>query len=111
MSHLLLLLPFAALIVLNLLPKAARPAASWTAVGIVLAFQTVAAILQPFHLVDWSFLAPFERAVGFSLNLDSLAILLILTAGIAGLASVVVAGAGNALPRTKYTFVNLILIA
>ena len=111
MSHLLLLLPFVALIVLNLLPKAARPAASWTAVGIVLAFQTVAAILQPFHLVDWSFLAPFERAVGFSLNLDSLAILLILTAGIAGLASVVVAGAGNALPRTKYTFVNLILIA
>ena len=49
MSHLLLLVPFAALILANLLPRSARPAATWIAFG-VLALQTVAVVLQPLGL-------------------------------------------------------------
>ena len=67
MSHAILLLPFAALLVINLLPRSARASAWIVAVG-VFALQTAAAILQPFGVLDWSFLAPLEKAVGFTIH-------------------------------------------
>jgi len=110
MSDIILLLPFVALLLLNVLPRAARPAAG-AITAVVMALETAAAILQPFGLLSWPFLGAVEKAVGFSLRLDSLAILLVLTAGLAGLASVFVAQAGTATLRTKFLYTNLMLIA
>ncbi len=110
MSHAILLLPFAALLVINLLPRSARSSAWIVAMG-VFALQTAAAILQPFGVVDWSFLGSFEKAVGFTLHADNLAVLLLLTAGIAGLASLLVGSASIAQPRARFAFANLVLIA
>jgi len=110
MSDLVLLLPFAAILVLNVLPRGARPHA-WIVAAAVLGLQSAAAILQPFGLIDWNFLAPFEKAVGFTIRSDNLAVLLLLTAGIAGLASVIVARASIATPRERFVFANLVLVA
>jgi multicomponent Na+:H+ antiporter subunit D len=110
MSDVILLLPFVALIIVNVLPRGARGHA-WIAAAVVFGLQTAAAIILPFRVVDWSFLDPFEKAVGFTLKADSLAILLLLTAGIAGLASVLVARASCVQARARFAFANLVLIA
>jgi multicomponent Na+:H+ antiporter subunit D len=110
MSDVILLLPFAALLVLNILPRDAR-AHAWIVAAVVFGLQTVFAILQPFGLIDWSFLGPFEKAVGFNLHSDNLSVLLLLTAGIAGLASLLVGRASFGQPRARFAFANLLLIA
>jgi multicomponent Na+:H+ antiporter subunit D len=110
MSDLLLLLPFVALLVLNILPRSTRPHA-WIIAAAVFALQTAAAVLEPLGVIDWSFLDSIERSIGFTLKADNLAVLLMLTAGIAGLASTLVASASGARPRAKYAFANLALIA
>jgi len=110
MSDVILLLPFAALLVLNILPRDAR-AHAWIVAAVVFGLQTVFAILQPFGLIDWSFLGPFEKAVGFNLHSDNLSVLLLLTAGIAGLASLLVGRARFGQPRARFAFANLLLIA
>ncbi|HTP58572.1 MAG TPA: hypothetical protein VMM82_06605, partial [Spirochaetia bacterium] len=93
MSHLLLLIPFAALIIANLLPRAARPAAAGIAFG-VLALQTVAVSLPPLGLADWSFLAPVDAAIGLHVTMDNLSLLLLISAGLAGMAALLTAGPG-----------------
>ncbi len=110
MNDALLLLPFLALIVLNLLPRSAS-AAAWIPAAAVFLLQTVASILLPFGLPTWHFLAPIEKAIGFTLMADGLSTLLLLTAGLAGLASLLVARASIAHPRTRFTFANLLLVA
>jgi len=110
MSDVILLLPFAALIVLNILPRGAR-AHAWIVAAAVFGLQTAAAILLPFNVVDWSFLGPFEKVVGFTLRADGLSVLLLLTAGIAGLASIMVGRASLGQPRARFAFANLVLIA
>ncbi len=110
MSDVILLLPFAALLVVNFLPRAAR-ARAWILAAAVFGLQTLAAVLLPFHLVDWTFLAPLEKAVGFSVRADNLAVLLLLTAGLAGLASVLVGRESLGQPRARFAFANLVLIA
>jgi multicomponent Na+:H+ antiporter subunit D len=110
MSDLVLLLPFAALIVINVLPKTARGAA-WIIAAVVFGLQTVAAALQPFGVIDWKFLGTLEAAIGFRLGLDGLGVLLLLTAGLAGLASLLVSRASTARPRTYFTFANLLLVS
>ena len=106
MSDVILLLPFAALILINVLPRATRPAA-WAIAAVVLAAQMAAVIVPPY----WAFLDTIEKTVGFSLKLDRLTQLLVPTAGLAGLAAILVAQAGTATARTKFLFVNLLLIA
>ncbi|MGA2642696.1 MAG: proton-conducting transporter membrane subunit, partial [Spirochaetia bacterium] len=110
MSDVILLLPFAALLVLNVLPRGARAHALILAAA-VFGLQTVAAVLQPFHVFDWSSIAPLEKAVGFTLGADNLAVLLLLTAGIAGLASILVGRESIGTPRARFAFANLVLIA
>ncbi|HUI69535.1 MAG TPA: proton-conducting transporter membrane subunit [Spirochaetia bacterium] len=110
MSHLLLLVPFAALILANLLPRSARPAATWIAFG-VLALQTVAVVLQPLGLTDWSALDPVDAAIGLHVSMDNLSILLLLSAGLAGMASLMAAGPGLKTGRERFLFANLVLVA
>ncbi len=110
MSHLLLLVPFAALILANLLPRSARPAATWIAFG-VLALQTVAVVLQPLGLTDWSALDPVDAAIGLRVSMDNLSILLLLSAGLAGMASLMAAGPGLKTGRERFLFANLVLVA
>jgi len=110
MSHLLLLVPFAALILANLLPRSARPAATWIAFG-VLALQTVAVVLQPLGLADWSALDPVDAAIGLHVSMDNLSILLLLSAGLAGMASLMAAGPGLKTGRERFLFANLVLVA
>ena len=110
MSDVILLLPFAALLVLNILPRRVR-AHAWIVAAVVFGLQTAAAILQPFDVVDWGFIVPLEKAAGFTLGTDNLAILLLLTAGIAGLAALLVGRASIGQPRARFAFVNLVLIA
>ena len=110
MSHTILLLPFAGLIVINVLPRGARPF-TWIIAMVVFGVQTVAALLQPLGVVDWGFLAPLEKSVGFTLHADNLSVLLLLTAGLAGLASLLVGSASIGQKRPRYAFANLMLIA
>ena len=65
MSHLLILIPFVGLIIRNALPRNARvpPAIMWI---VIFGFQTVVAALQPFGIIDWSFMAPLSKLIGFS---------------------------------------------
>ncbi|HUI70498.1 MAG TPA: proton-conducting transporter membrane subunit [Spirochaetia bacterium] len=110
MSHLLLLVPFAALILANLLPRSARPAATGIALG-VLALQTVAVALPPLGLADWSALNPVDTAIGLHVSMDNLSVLLLVSAGLAGMASIFAAGPGLKTPRERFLFANLVLVA
>ncbi len=110
MSYLLLLVPFASLIVLNLLPKRARAAALWITFGI-LVVETAAAFLERFVVIDWSFLAPLERVIVFNLALDHLSGLLLLCAGIVGMAAVLVSRRTLADVADRFVFANLVLVA
>jgi len=110
MSDLLLLVPFLALIVLNLLPKSAR-VTPFVVCFLIFALQTAAAALQPFGLIDWSFMSPLEKVVGFTLVVDNLSVLLLLTTGIAGLAAILVGRATLKEPRSRAIFLSLLLVA
>jgi multicomponent Na+:H+ antiporter subunit D len=110
MTAIMLLLPFVALITLNVLPRGAR-SASCTVAIVIFGVQTALVALIPFGLVDWSFLGPLEKALSFSLTLDTLSVLLLLSAGIAGLAALLVGRVMLPLPRSRYVFSNLLLIS
>jgi multicomponent Na+:H+ antiporter subunit D len=110
MSHLLLLVPFAALILANLLPRSARPAAAGIAFGVLL-LQTVAVALPPLGLVDWSSLNPVDAAIGLHVSMDNLSILLLLSAGLAGMAALLAAGPGLKTGRERFLFANLVMVA
>jgi proton-translocating NADH-quinone oxidoreductase chain N len=110
MNALLLLVPFAALIVRNLLPRGFMRG-SWIICAAVFSLQIIAVPLQPLGLVNWSFLDPLEKAIGFSLMLDPLGVLLTLSAGIAGLAALLIGRVTLQGGRARLTFANLLLIA
>ncbi|MGA2479377.1 MAG: hypothetical protein ABSG63_11570, partial [Spirochaetia bacterium] len=110
MSAIILLLPFVALITLNVLPRTAR-GASWGITLGIFALQTVLAALQPLGLIDWSFLAPLPSLLSFTLSLDALSLLLIASAGIAGMTALLVGRATLSHPRTRFIFTNLLLVA
>ena len=110
MSTFLLLVPFLAVVVLNLLPKRARVAA-FAITFLVLALETAAAFVARFVAVDWSFLAPVERVLGFGLSLDHLGGLLLLCAGIVGMAALLVSRRTLAEASERFMFANLVLVA
>ncbi|HYW84844.1 MAG TPA: hypothetical protein VFB30_16390, partial [Spirochaetia bacterium] len=110
MSDLLLLVPFLALIVLNLLPKSTR-VVPFVVCFLVFLFQTAAAVLKPFGVIDWSFISPLEKVIGFTLVVDNLSVLLLLTTGIAGLAAILVGSSTLKEPRARTIFVSLLLVA
>jgi multicomponent Na+:H+ antiporter subunit D len=110
MSSILLLLPFATLIVLNLLPRGSR-GWMWIPSLVVCGVQTALAGLYPFAIIDWSFMAPVQKAIGFTLAVDNLGVMLLVTAGVAGMAALCVASASQARARARFVFANLLLIA
>jgi multicomponent Na+:H+ antiporter subunit D len=110
MNDLLLLVPFLALIVLNLLPKSAR-VTPFVVCLLIFLLQTVVAALQPFGVIDWSFIAPLERVIGFTLVVDNLSVLLLVSTGIAGLAAILVGRATLKEPRSRAIFLSLLLVA
>jgi multicomponent Na+:H+ antiporter subunit D len=110
MSHLLLLVPFAALILANLLPRRARAAATGIAFA-VLALQTVTVLLPPLGLADWSFFNPVDAIIGLHVSMDNLSTLLLVSAGLAGMASLLAAGPGLKTGRERFLFANLVLVA
>jgi len=110
MSHLLLLVPFAAVLLLNVLPKRARVAGIWIAFG-VLVLETAAAFIAKFGWVDLSALASLDQVFRFHLAPDGLSELLILCAGLVGMASLLVAWKTSHEVEERFTFANLVLIA
>jgi multicomponent Na+:H+ antiporter subunit D len=110
MSIVVLLLPFVALFVLNLLPRASQGSA-WIPCMVIFALQTAAAVLYPFGLIDLPALAPLAGFIGFPLFVDNLAVLLMGTAGLSGIAALLVARSSIVSPRARFTFSNLLLIA
>ncbi|MGO9308516.1 MAG: complex I subunit 5 family protein [Spirochaetia bacterium] len=110
MSVLLLLAPFALLIVLNVLPRSTQGAA-WAACLVLFVLQTAAAALFPFAVLDWTFLAPINEAVGFTLAVDNLGVLLLGTAGLAGIAALLVGRATFEQPRARFLFSCLLLVS
>ncbi len=110
MSDILLLVPFAALIALNLLPKSARGAAGSVCIALLF-LQTATAAIHAFGLFDWSFLAPLERALGFNLQVDNLSVLLLISSGLAGMAALLVARPVLRQKSDTFTFANLLLVA
>ena len=110
MSALLLLLPFVALITLNVLPRSSR-GASWGVAIAIFAAQTLIVAILPLGLVDWSFLAPLPKLLSFTLGLDTLSLLLLGSAGIAGLTALFVGRATISKPRTRFIFSNLLLVS
>ena len=110
MNDILLLLPFATLIVLNLLPRSTRGVA-WIPCLVVFALQTVFAATWPFVPHDWAGLEPMEKWLGISLSVDGLSVLLMGAAGLAGCAALIVSSGRAATPRTRFSFCNLFLVA
>jgi multicomponent Na+:H+ antiporter subunit D len=110
MSVVVLLLPFLALFILNLLSREAQKS-GWIPCLVIFALQTLAAALYPSGLIDWQLLAPLEKFIGFPLVIDNLSLLLMGTAGLSGLAAILVARAAFATPRATYRFSNLLLVA
>jgi multicomponent Na+:H+ antiporter subunit D len=110
MSDLLLLVPFVAIVFLNLLPKRARGAVLWVSLG-VLALETAAAFAVRFARVDWSPFAPLEKLLGFHLTADGLSGLLMLCAGLVGIAALLVARKTFEDVNERFFFANLVLAA
>ena len=110
MSDLLLLIPFLAVVLLNLLPKRARGAALWISFA-VLALEAAAAFVDRFAGVDFSAFAPLERVLGFHLATDGLSALLMLCAGLVGMAALLVARKTFDDANERFFFANLVLVA
>ncbi|MCX6099782.1 MAG: proton-conducting transporter membrane subunit, partial [Candidatus Bipolaricaulota bacterium] len=110
MSHLLLLVPFLAVVVLNLLPKRARGAALWVSFG-VLGLEAAAAFVERFSSIDSSAFAWLESVFGFRLAADHLSGLAMLCAGIVGMAALLVARRTLKDAGEKFFFANLVLVA
>ena len=110
MSDLFLLVPFAALVVLNLLPKAARRVAP-EAAFLLLALETIVALAHPFGLLDESLFTPLQTALGFNLVLDNLSVVLLVCAGLAGMAALLVARSTVRDAGDRFTLANLVLVA
>ena len=110
MSDLLLLVPFAALVVLNLLPKAARRVAPEVAF-LLLALETIVAVAHPFGLLDESLFSSLQTALGFNLVLDNLSVVLLVCAGLAGMAALLVARFTVRDAGDRFTLANLVLVA
>jgi multicomponent Na+:H+ antiporter subunit D len=77
----------------------------------VLVLQTVAVVLPPLGIADLSVLDPIDAAIGLHVSMDNLSILLLLSAGLAGMASLLAAGPGLKTGREKFLFANLVLVA
>jgi multicomponent Na+:H+ antiporter subunit D len=110
MSDLLLLVPFVAVVLLNLLPKRARASALWVAFG-VLALEVAAAFVDRFACVNYSWLASLDRVLGIHLATDGLSELLMLCAGIVGMAALLVARKTLDETNEQFYFANLVLVA
>ena len=110
MSHLLLLVPFLAVVVLNLLPKRARGAALWVSFG-VLGLEAAAAFVERFSSIDSSAFAWLESVFGFRLAADHLSGLAMLCAGIVGMVALLVARRTLKDAGEKFFFANLVLVA
>jgi multicomponent Na+:H+ antiporter subunit D len=110
MSHLLLLVPFLAVVVLNLLPKRARGAALWVSFG-VLGLEAAAAFVERFSSIDSLAFAWLESVFGFRLAADHLSGLAMLCAGIVGMVAVLVARRTLKDAGEKFLFANLVLVA
>lgn len=110
MSHLLLLVPFLAVVVLNLLPKRARGAALWVSFG-VLGLEAAAAFVERFSSIDNSAFAWLESVFGFRLAADHLSGLAMLCAGIVGMVALLVARRTLKDAGEKFFFANLVLVA
>jgi multicomponent Na+:H+ antiporter subunit D len=110
MSHLLLLIPFLAVVFLNLLPKRARGAALWVSFG-VLGLEAAAAFVERFSSIDSSAFAWLESVFGFRLAADHLSGLAMLCAGIVGMVALLVARRTLKDAGEKFFFANLVLVA
>jgi len=110
MSHLLLLVPFLAVVFLNLLPKRARGAALWVSFG-VLGLEAAAAFVERFSSIDSSAFAWLESVFGFRLAADHLSGLAMLCAGIVGMVALLVARRTLKDAGEKFFFANLVLVA
>jgi multicomponent Na+:H+ antiporter subunit D len=109
-TDILLVGPFAALIMANIFPRKARPWAGITACAMALTAQIAFCVLYPFGIIEWSPLVPIQNVIGFTLSLDNLSLLLILSAAIAGLTALVVCGATMRASQNAFIFTNLILL-
>jgi multicomponent Na+:H+ antiporter subunit D len=110
MSHLLLLIPFLAVVFLNLLPKRARGAALWVSFG-VLGLEAAAAFVERFSSIDSSAFAWLESVFAFRLAADHLSGLAMLCAGIVGMVALLVARRTLKDAGEKFFFANLVLVA
>ena len=110
MTDILLLVPFALLLILNVLPRRTQGGA-WVACLVLFVLQTAAAALFPFNVVSWDFLKPLNDAVGFTLAVDNLGALLLGAAGLAGIAALLVGRATITQPRPRFIFANLLVVA
>ena len=104
MAYLIILIPFALLILLNLLPARSRTPIAFYATLVLLAGQV---LLSPFELVRS---ASFEAMLGFNLLLNNFSLILIITSGIVALASLLTAGAMIKEDGKRFNFINLLLI-
>jgi proton-translocating NADH-quinone oxidoreductase chain N len=110
MSVIILLLPFATLIVLNLLPRRTQGGA-WILCLVIFALQTAFAAAYSFVPHDWAWSSSLVKTVGFPLTIDALSLLLMGTAGIAGCAALILSSGRAATARTRFSFCNLFLVA
>jgi len=110
MSYFLILFPFIALVILNLLPKNRRDTAAFWVCLLILISQSIIALLSPF--VPWTRItsAGLESIFGFNLLIDNLSLIMILSIGIVSLTSLLIGWNTMKHGKERFDFINLLFI-
>jgi proton-translocating NADH-quinone oxidoreductase chain N len=111
MDDLMILIPFALLLLINLFPRKSRVGLAYWATLLVIGWQCLIAALTPFNV--WQGLLRFrlEQVFGFNLQLSSLMAILLFTSGLVGACSLMVARFTLKNDNEQFNFNNLLLIA
>ncbi|HVN66894.1 MAG TPA: proton-conducting transporter membrane subunit [Candidatus Sulfotelmatobacter sp.] len=107
----MILIPFALLILINLLPRKIRTGFAYWATLAAGGFQCLIAALTPFNVWQGMPRLRLEQVFGFNLQLSSLMAILLLTAGLVGACALLVARFTLKNENEQFNFNNLLLIA
>ncbi|MFA4905705.1 MAG: proton-conducting transporter membrane subunit [Candidatus Margulisiibacteriota bacterium] len=111
MSYLLILIPFLALVIANLLPKSKRAEIVFWMGLVLFVAQAKISALYLFGLLPSTGLQGIESILGFHLVLDNLAAVLLFTLGLTGMAAVLVGRFTIKRGDDRFNFLNLLLLS
>lgn len=111
MSYLLLFLPLAALIAMNLAPARFRTRSALALAAAICLAQIAIVLVNPTGFWDRLIISELEPVFGFNLQISGLAVVMMLTAGLVSLAALLVAAATWRRENDLLNFSSLLMIA